>query len=105
MMVCCPTDTFRGQSIGEGSREINVEHINCPIGDGFARDAFRRIMAEVQSYVQHLLLEKKEWKQSGQIGPEPTQQSVEAGPFGSGEDNNVAARINHKSIKAWIRLI
>ncbi|KAI3322842.1 hypothetical protein HD806DRAFT_116419 [Xylariaceae sp. AK1471] len=105
LMARRPTDTFRGQPIGEGSREITVKHINCPMGDGLARDAFRRITAEVQSYVQRLLLEKKqEWKQGGQIGPEPTQQSVEAGLFGSGEDNNVAARMNHKSKKAWIRL-
>lgn len=106
LMARRPTDTFRGQLIGEGSREITVEHINCPMGDGLARDAFRRMTADVQSYVQRLLLEKKqEWEQGGQIGPEPTQQSVEAGLFGRGEDNNIAARMNHKSKKAWIRLI
>ncbi|KAI1733497.1 hypothetical protein F4680DRAFT_454908 [Xylaria scruposa] len=88
------------------SRQITVEHINCPIGDCLARDAFRRITAEVQSYLQRLLFERKqEWKQSGKISPEPTQQSVEAALFCSSENNNVAARINHKSKKAWIRLI
>ncbi|KAI0804892.1 hypothetical protein GGR55DRAFT_657637 [Xylaria sp. FL0064] len=106
LMARRPTDTFRGQLIGEGSREITVEHINCPMGDGLARDAFRRMTADVQSYVQRLLLEKKqEWEQGGQIGPEPTQQSVEAGLFGRGEDNNIAARMNYKSKKAWVRLI
>lgn len=106
LMARRPTDTFRGQLIGEGSREITVEHINRPMGDGLARDAFRRMTADVQSYVQRLLLEKKqEWEQGGQIGPEPTQQSIEAGLFGRGEDNNIAARMNHKSKKAWIRLI
>ncbi|KAI1291200.1 hypothetical protein F5Y03DRAFT_400871 [Xylaria venustula] len=67
---------------GEGSREITVEHINCPMG------------AE----------KKQEWKQDGQRGPEPTQRSIEAGLFGSGEDNNVAARMNQRSRKAWMRL-
>ncbi|KAJ3575071.1 hypothetical protein NPX13_g4159 [Xylaria arbuscula] len=106
LMARRPIDTFRGQPIGEGSREITVKHINCPMGDGLARDAFRRITAKVQSYVQRLLLEKRQdWKQGGQIGSEPTQQSVEAGLFSSGEDHNVAARMNHTSKKAWIRLI
>ncbi|RYC62831.1 hypothetical protein CHU98_g3375 [Xylaria longipes] len=106
LMARRPTDTFRGQLIGEGSREITVEHINCPMGYGLARDAFRRITAEVQSYVQRLLQEKRqEWKQDGQRGPEPTHRSIEAGLFGSGEDNNVAARMNRTSKKAWIRLI
>ncbi|KAI1158981.1 hypothetical protein F5B18DRAFT_664818 [Nemania serpens] len=106
LMARRPTDTFRGQPIGEGSREISVEHINCPMRDGPARDAFRRMTADVQSYVQRLLLEKKqEWKQGGQIGPEPTQQSVEAGLFGSGEDNHVAARMNRTSNSAWTRLV
>ncbi|KAI0812982.1 hypothetical protein GGR55DRAFT_687866 [Xylaria sp. FL0064] len=77
LMARRPADTFRGKPIGEGSREITVEHINCPMGDGLAQDAFRRITAEVQNY---------------------------AGLFGSGEDNHVAARMNHKS-KAWICLI
>ncbi|KAI1291234.1 hypothetical protein F5Y03DRAFT_388584 [Xylaria venustula] len=83
LMARRPTDTFRGQPIGERSREITVEHINCPMRDGLARNAFRRMTADVQSYVQCLLLEKKqEWKQGGQTGPEPTQQSVEASLFG-----------------------
>ncbi|KAJ3564803.1 hypothetical protein NPX13_g7721 [Xylaria arbuscula] len=38
-------------------------------------------------------------------GPEPTQRSIEAGLFGSGKNNNVAARMNRTSKKAWIRLI
>ncbi|KAJ3552651.1 hypothetical protein NPX13_g11064 [Xylaria arbuscula] len=106
LMARRPTDTFRGQPIGEGSRDITVEHINCPMGDGLARDAFQRMTADVQSYVQRLLLEtKQEWEQGGRIGPEPTKQSVEAGLFSRGEDNNVAARINHESKKSWIRLI
>ncbi|KAJ3552358.1 hypothetical protein NPX13_g11134 [Xylaria arbuscula] len=106
LMARRPADTFRGKPIGEGSREITVEHINCPMGDGLAQGAFRRITAEVQSYVQHLLQEKKQkWNQDGRRGLEPTQRSIEASLFGSGEDNNIAVRMNHKSKKAWIRLI
>ncbi|KAI0804242.1 hypothetical protein GGR55DRAFT_691101 [Xylaria sp. FL0064] len=105
LMARRPPDTFRGQPIGEGSREITVDQINCSMKDGLAQDAFRRMTAEVQSYVQRLLQEKKqEWKQDGQRGPVPTQRSIEAGLFGSGEDNNVAARMNQRSRKAWMRL-
>ncbi|KAI1316902.1 hypothetical protein F5Y16DRAFT_160834 [Xylariaceae sp. FL0255] len=104
LMARRPTDHFRGEPIGDGSREIMVDQTNCPMEDGLARDAFRRMTAEVQSYVQRLLQEKKqEWREGGQIGPEPTQRSVETGLFGSGEDNNVAARINQTS-QAWMRL-
>ncbi|KAI1157747.1 hypothetical protein F5B18DRAFT_668942 [Nemania serpens] len=105
LMARRPTDTFRGQLIGEGSREITVEHINCPMGDGLARDAFRRMIADVQSYVQRLLQERRqEWRQDGQRGPEATQRSIEAGLFGSSKDNNVAVKMNQRSRKAWMRL-
>ncbi|KAI1318084.1 hypothetical protein F5Y16DRAFT_414506 [Xylariaceae sp. FL0255] len=104
LMARRPMDTFRGEAIGDGSREIMVDQTNCPMEDGLARDAFRRMTAEVQSYVQRLLQEKKqEWREGGQIGPEPTQRSVETGLFGSGEDNNVAARMDQTS-QAWMRL-
>ncbi|KAI1181380.1 hypothetical protein F5B17DRAFT_445021 [Nemania serpens] len=105
LMARRETDTFRGVPIGDGGREIVVERINCPMLDGRARDAFRRMTAEVQSYVQRLLQEKRqEWKQDGQKGPEPTQQSVEAALFGSGADNNVAARMSQASQNTWMRL-
>jgi hypothetical protein len=51
LMARRPADTFRGKPIGEGSRENTIEHINCPMGDGLAQDAFRRITAQVQSYI------------------------------------------------------
>ncbi|KAI0203071.1 hypothetical protein F4808DRAFT_449388 [Astrocystis sublimbata] len=104
LMARRPSDSFRGQPIGDGSREITVDHINCPMTGGSAQDAFRRMTAGVQSYVQRLLQDRKhEWRRNGQTGPEPTQQAVEAGLFGSGDDNNVAARMKHTS-KAWVCL-
>ncbi|KAI0903470.1 hypothetical protein F4823DRAFT_568659 [Ustulina deusta] len=100
-----PKDNFRGEPIGDGGREIIVDQISCPMVDGLARDAFRRKMAEVQSYVQRLLQEKRqEWEQGGRVGPRPSQQRVEAGLFGSGEDSNIASRKNQMSRQAWVRL-
>ncbi|KAI3328243.1 hypothetical protein F4824DRAFT_510938 [Ustulina deusta] len=105
LMARRPTDTFRGKPIGEGSRKITVNHIKCPMADGLAREAFRRTTAEVQSYVQRLLQEaKQEWKQDGQTGPEPTQQSVEASLFGNSVDSAAMARRMKDSGVAWLRL-
>ncbi|KAI0163853.1 hypothetical protein GGR57DRAFT_268005 [Xylariaceae sp. FL1272] len=106
LMARRPTDTFRGQPIGDGSREIVVDHINCPMADGLARDAFRHMTAEVQNYVQRLLQEQKqEWRRMGETGPKPTRQSIEAQLFGRGDDINVAARMKDTSEQAWRRLI
>ncbi|RYP63088.1 hypothetical protein DL769_007075 [Monosporascus sp. CRB-8-3] len=98
LMARRPTDKFRGEQIGDGSREIAVDPINCEMKAGAARNAFARPMAEVRSYVYRALQERKqEWSQGGQIGPEPIEHSVEMNLFGSGgEGDNVGARLSGK---------
>lgn len=103
LMARRPTDKFRGEQIGDGSREIIVESITCPMKDGAAQVAFRRLVAEVRSYVRLTLQkQKQEWKQGGQVGPEPSERSVEKKLFG---DSNVGARLRGGSRRAWTRLV
>ncbi|RYO95237.1 hypothetical protein DL764_007722 [Monosporascus ibericus] len=106
LMARRPTDKFRGEQIGDGSREITVAPINCEMKAGAARDAFARLTAEVRSYVYRALQERKqEWAQGGQIGPEPTEHSVEMSLFGSGgEGDNVRVRLSGTPAQAWTRL-
>ncbi|KAI0156753.1 hypothetical protein GGR52DRAFT_200011 [Hypoxylon sp. FL1284] len=103
LMARRPADEFRGEQIGDGSREIIVESINCPMKDGAAQVAFGRLVAEVRSYVRLTLQkQKQEWEQGGQVGPEPSERSVERNLFG---DSNVGARLREGSRCAWTRLI
>ncbi|KAI1382611.1 uncharacterized protein F4822DRAFT_439241 [Hypoxylon trugodes] len=103
LMARRPADEFRGKQIGEGSQEIIVEFINCPMRDGAAQDAFRRLVAEVRSYVRLTLQkQKQEWEQGGQVGPEPSERSVEKNLF---RGSNVRARLSGRSGHAWTRLV
>ncbi|RYO91427.1 hypothetical protein DL766_009851 [Monosporascus sp. MC13-8B] len=106
LMARRPTDKSRGEQIGDGSWEIAVTPINCEMKAGAARDAFTRLTAEVRSYVYRALQERKqEWAQGGQIGPEPTEHSVEMSLFGSGgEGDNIGARLSGTPGQAWTRL-
>ncbi|KAI6080889.1 hypothetical protein F4821DRAFT_41983 [Hypoxylon rubiginosum] len=103
LMARRPTDKFRGEQIGDGSREIIVESINCPMHDGAAQVAFRHLAAKVRRYVTLTLQKRKqEWEQGRLVGPEPSQRSVETNLFGG---NNVRARLSGRSGHVWTRLM
>lgn len=106
LMARRPIDTFRGEQIGDGSREIVVRPVNCKMKSSAAQKAFARLTAEVRSYVYRAFQNKKqEWEQDGRIGPEPSEHSVEISLFGSGEGDNIWARLSGRTGQAWTRLL